>query len=272
MTSIDDRLDAGAADLRAIAEERAGRMEPPMPATGRTHRALAIALSAVLIAGGIVGVRAATRSAPEGDVPPDAEAVRPVELEPIPGRSGWWRIDDADTELWLPDAGWHATTQSITPEKSLYWDEFVVDRVVTVSTFPLDDLTPTAPEICEPMPFAALTELGPTDALLTVVERTPQQGLPERPRNDGIFAGDPERFYPGQGEFTKGFCERELEAATGTPVGGTWSTTTDLYLRYYPFSDGDRSFLVTVAVGPEASDRRRIELWQMFDRLDFHPS
>lgn len=272
MTSIDDRLRDDAVELRAAAERRARDLTPPAPTPRGDRRVLAFAAAALLVVGGIVAIGAIARQPSQVDVPPGATDVRPAEFEPIAGRDGWWRIADADIVFWMPASGWQATTQPITPEDSPFWREFVVDRPLSIATFPLDDLPPPAVDWCEPMPFAALSALGPTDALLTVVELVPGRGLPERPRNDGTFAGRPEDFYPGQGEYTEGACERELEAATGTSVGGSWAAASDAYLRYYPFVDGDRSFSITVAVGPAASEQRRTEVWQMFDRLDFHPA
>ena len=138
-------------------------------------------------------------------------------------------------------AGWWQAHESLTPT--------LTDprEVLAVATFPLR----YRPTQCAHVAGAALIDLGPGDAFVTLQER----GLDARSTWPD-FPPRPAHFGPALGEGS--------EAAACVPS----ARFTD---HWFGFTDGDRHFHVLVAFGPSASKAVRDQAWAILDQLRIDP-
>ena len=134
--------------------------------------------------------------------------------------------------------GWHAATESLTPALT------EPREVLVVATFPPQRRDGGCAHVA-----GALGDLGPSDALVTLLERG--YGSDRR-----VFPQRPERFGPelgGPSEASQ--CE------PGARFDDHWFT----------FADGARHFHVLVAFGPQAGAATRAEAWGVLDGLRVDP-
>lgn len=260
--TLDDQLRRGAASTRRTATDHAATMTAPLPPSdaGRRSRlgpVVAATTLLVVVVGGLSVLR--TDDEP---LDPAGETLPAPEFTPVPDRPGSLRSESAAVEFWMPATDWVATTETLTPDIGgfepipAYED---ADTILSVSTFDASagSMAVDIPN-CHATPVAALATLGPTDALVTIVE-TSAGSLPERRLATGIYEDEPERFYPYVGEVNEDFCldrVRELGDA-------------DLFYREYVFTDAGRSFVVRVALGSDTTEARQRQAWLILDRLAF---
>jgi hypothetical protein len=137
--------------------------------------------------------------------------------------------------------GWQAAPASLTPN--------LTDprEVLAVGTYPLRFRETE----CAHMPGSALQDMGPSDALITIMERGTEPGStwPD-------FPARPAHFGP------------ELGGASEASACAPGARFTD---HWFGFSDGDRHFHVLVAFGPRASATVRAQAWATLDRLKIDP-
>jgi hypothetical protein len=138
-------------------------------------------------------------------------------------------------------SGWQRAPSSMTPH--------LTDprEILSAATFPLRyrDVG------CAHTPSGALEDLGPTDALVTVLERGrggSRQGFPQRPVHFGPHEGVPS----------------EASQCVSRPA-----RFTD---RVISFRDGRRRFYALIAFGPRVSLRTRGEAFTLLDSLRFDPA
>ena len=139
--------------------------------------------------------------------------------------------------LTLPP-GWQAATTSLTPNLADPRESF------TVATF--------APRYrrtaCAHMPGSALEDLGPRDALITVLERARfGHGFPPRPARFGPRLGGP---------------SEASECVPHARFNDHWFT----------FSEHGRGFHVLVAFGPQAPIATRRQAWAILDGMKVDPA
>jgi hypothetical protein len=120
-------------------------------------------------------------------------------------------------------------------------------EVLSVGTYPLRYRRMG----CYHLPSSALADLGPDDALVTLMERGRSPGsswadFPSRPAHFGPLPED----------------------ASEAPACVPSAHFSDHWLR---FTDGERHFHVLVAFGPEAPERVRQEAWTVLDGLKIDP-
>jgi hypothetical protein len=129
--------------------------------------------------------------------------------------------------------GWQAARTSLTPN--------LADprEALTVATFPPRYRRTR----CAHMPGSALADLGPRDALITLMERArPGRGFPPRPARFGPRLGGPS------------------EASACVPH----ARFTD---HWFTFSEHGRGFHVLVAFGPHAPASTRRQAWGILDGM-----
>ena len=105
-------------------------------------------------------------------------------------------------------------------------------------------------EACLHFPVNAMEDLGTQDVLVWIAEAEPFGGSYPRPEP---FPGE-----PPDPELEARYCLQDPDK----PYTQWW----------IPFSDGNRSFYVLVAMGNEVTDERRAETWRMLDSFDPEPS
>jgi hypothetical protein len=120
-------------------------------------------------------------------------------------------------------------------------------EVLSVGTYPLRYRQVG----CYQMPSSALEDLGPGDALVTLLERgsDPHSSWPD-------FPPRPTHFGPLPGDTS--------EAQECAPKG----RFTDHWLR---FTDAGRHFHVLVAFGPQATEATKEQAWSLLDGLQVDP-
>ena len=148
---------------------------------------------------------------------------------------------DRGVAVELP-AGWHLADERLTPNLT---DPV---EVLAAATVPLR-YRETG---CAHVAGAALEDLGPQDAFLTLQER----GYDHRSAWPD-FPPRPDRFGPRLGE--------RSEASYCVPA----ARFTD---HWFGFSESGRRFHVLVAFGPEAPEHVRAEAWAVLDSLRIDPT
>lgn len=137
--------------------------------------------------------------------------------------------------------GWQRAPSSLTPQ--------LTDprEVLSVGTFPLR----YRPLGCDHMPTSALEDLGPGDALITLMERglDPVSTWPDFPARPAHFG--PELGGPSEAS----------ACAPGARFSDHWFT----------FTDSNRHFHVLVAFGPDASEEVHRQAWGILDSLRIAP-
>jgi hypothetical protein len=152
------------------------------------------------------------------------------------------RVEGARGVAVVLPVGWRAANESLTPA--------LTDprEVLAVATFPLRHRESG----CAHVAGAALSDLGPQDAFVTLQERglDPGSTWPD-------FPARPARFGPSLGV--------RSEAAACVPS----ARFTD---HWFGFTDADRHFHVLVAFGPDASPAVRDQAWRVLDSLQIDPN
>ena len=202
--------------------------------SGDAFTVLTIGGEAVPVSGALVpGCCLAWSSAagPEGTgVPPEPTQ---VDVE------GWLSYEDPDHGFSVHyPAGWTRSDRSLTPQ--------LVDpaEILSVGTFPM---RPGGPN-CVQFPVNAITDLGPGDALISILERE---------RGDvGAYPPRPEAFGPQYG-------------SDGDESRHCLDAPKEFSHWWIAFSDQGRAFYAYVAMGSEVTDQRRDEAWAILDSLRF---
>lgn len=121
-------------------------------------------------------------------------------------------------------------------------------EVVAVGTYPLHYRQAG----CYQLPSSALEDLGPGDALVTLLERgaDPHSSWPD-------FPARPAHFGPTPGDTNS-------DASACAPGGRFIS-------HWFNFSDAGRHFHVLVAFGPQATAATREQAWSILDGLRVDP-
>lgn len=134
---------------------------------------------------------------------------------------------------------WQRATTSLTPN--------LLDptEIVSLATYPLRP----GGHSCAHQPVYALEDLGPHDAFVSLQERAGPDAAGFPPR--------PDRFGPEHGVMPAGV------ECLARPA--------DFFIRWIDFVDGGRSLYVLVAIGAEASDQTRHEVWQIVNTVTFGP-
>jgi hypothetical protein len=120
-------------------------------------------------------------------------------------------------------------------------------EVLSVGTYPLR----YRPVGCSHMPSSALLDLGPGDALVTLLERGREPGSAWTD-----FPARPDHFGPRPNDGS--------EAPECVPA----ARFTD---HWFGFTDGGRHFHVLVAFGPEVTAATREQAWSILDGLKIDP-
>jgi hypothetical protein len=152
-----------------------------------------------------------------------------------------YRVATAHGVTVVLPAGWRRARESLTPT--------LVDprEVLSVATFPLRYRHTR----CAHVAGAALLDVGPEDAFITLLER----GLDPASRWSD-FPPRPAHFGPALGG--------RSEAAACVPS----ARFTD---HWFGFTDANRHFHVLVAFGPKASAAVRDHAWAILDHLRIDP-
>jgi hypothetical protein len=130
-------------------------------------------------------------------------------------------------------ASWHLAKTSLTPILSSPHEIF------SVGTYPL-----VPGGLCAQFPSKAIEDLGPRDALVSVQEASPFQGI------------RPTLFGP-----TDGTGRDESPGCTHTPK--------EFIHRWIPFASDGRAFYAYVAMGVDATRSTRRSAWGVLDSLVF---
>ena len=182
------------------------------------------------------GIEPVTTAASDFVSPPPTTTPAPPESSIPPG---WSRCDDPDNGLSVslpPD--WQVTEKPLTQ---------LIDptEILSVGTFAM-----TPGGRCPQFPTAAISDMGPHDAFITLMERK---------RLDPSLAPGPPRpasFGPADGT-----SNSEVDQCLGTPKA--------FFDRWISFSDQGREFYVFVAMGSDVSDQQREDTWSVLDSLAF---
>ncbi len=152
--------------------------------------------------------------------------------------------------------------ESLTPDFSgLPRQERYKDTIISFATYQPRPGSPTI--FCANNPQTALEQIGPRDALISVLEmdETLVDGYPDRRRATGIYEGAPEEIYPYIGEVNNDSCYDRANEGRAEP----------LFHREYIFNDQGRAFVVTVGIGGQASEQTKNQVWTILDRITFQP-
>jgi hypothetical protein len=151
------------------------------------------------------------------------------------GESGTDQDDDPGVTVQYPPT-WRRAPTALTPDLS--------DPVEILSLGTAD--LPVG-GTCAQFPVSALEAMGTTDAFLTVQERQ---------SDDASFGSRPRRLPPSGSKNNSEVVDCLAEPATFDH----W---------WFAFQDAGRSFHVLVALGTQASEQTRAELWAILDSLQF---
>lgn len=253
--SIDSRLRSSAEQVREEAKQRAVGLEPPATKHQVPWGLATVGMVVVIL----VLVVAALQPSPTGDV-----AV--PEVPPTIGQppEGFMRGSSADQgfDYLLPIEGWLLIEETLLPDLAdLPFSERYKGTLVAFATF----LAEPGSDIfwCDFKPQNALEQLGPADALISVIEmsetRVPE--FPDRRRATGIYEGVPEQLYPYIGELNNDSCYDLANEGRAEP----------LFYREYIYNDQGRAFIVQVGIGGQATDETKRQVWQIVDSLEYKP-
>jgi hypothetical protein len=210
---------------------------------GRKRRFVMISMAAAvagLFVAAVIGtgvvIRARQTDTPGAGrtVPSTRPADTPTQPTPITYR------DDAHRFSVTYPGSWFRASETLTPH--------LVDPLEILS-LGTHQLRPGGQE-CWRYPVNALEDLGPTDAFLTIQEEhlspSELESFPERPEHFSEDLGGPSEAP---------FCVR----------GGA----ADFFDRWIRFQDQGRGFYILVAIGNEASEETRLQVWATLDSLEF---
>jgi hypothetical protein len=160
-------------------------------------------------------------------------------------QAGWILYRDGEGEFTVAyPPSWQRATERLTPTLAQPHD------ILALGTYQLR----SGGERCANWPERALEDLGPSDALVWVLERT---GMPFTRGGRG-FPPRPAHFGPKEG--------------TGSDESpGCLSRPKEFFHRWIPFQDRGRRFYGYLALGPEATQETAGEAWAILDSLEFDP-
>lgn len=255
--NIETLLRESAERIREEAAERSKDLHAPKPSR-RLPLALAVAaVSVVLLVSAAIAIDLSTLL--DDSTPPTGTGSL---AEQVP--EGWMpgTLESAGVDYWVPDVGWRVIEESLTPDfQGLPGSERFKDTIISFATYPARP--GTSIPICANKPQTALEQLGPEDALISVLEldHALVDEYPDRLRATGIYERSPEQFYPYIGEVNNDFCYDRANEGRAEP----------LFHREYIFRDQGRVFVVTVGIGGQASEQTKNQVWTILDRLTFQP-
>ena len=186
----------------------------------------------------------------------------PSLADPVP--EGWrsGASNSAGAEYVVPSEGWRVIEESLTPDFSgLPLPERYKDTIISFATYQASPGSSTV--FCANNPQTALEQLGPQDALISVLEMAEVMvdEYPDRRRATGIYEDEPEQLYPYIGEMNNDSCYDRANEGRVAP----------LFHREYIFNDQGRAFVVTVGIGGQATKQTEEQVWTILDGLTFEP-
>lgn len=147
--------------------------------------------------------------------------------------------------------GWNIAPENLTP----HLGSRTPAEIVSLGTYALH---PNEDGVdCAQFPQRALSEMGPTDAFVSV-----EESVTYGPIERASIPPRPDKFGPETGTAIETYTNDFQECLGGPINGSAWT---------FGFQEAGRAFVVWVAIGSDASAQQRENAWQVLNSLRVKP-